>query len=292
MTREPQDSELPLVSIRMPAYNHERFVEAALDSALAADYPNKELVIVDDGSTDSTADIIRAWIARHESEIPVTFLSHENRGLAATLNELGDLCGGDILVPLASDDLLHPNGIRPRVDYLLAHPDKFAVMGDAVLIDEEGRIVGKSALKELNQVNFDDYQSDVGIRRDMIEGKPPPGPCTAVRKSLYDVVGGYDEKLRVIDDWDFYLRIVAKDLLGYIDETVGIYRIHGRNMSRNKEAADLIKLDMIRSVRRNFWLFRGYDQWLLTKRLFSLVTSYARHNLPGQVWSRLGASQG
>lgn len=290
MSELTQDEELPLVSIRMAAYNHERYVEAALDSTLVADYPNKELVIVDDGSTDATPDIIRDWIARHEDEIPITFASHENQGLAATLNELCRLSRGEFLVPLASDDVLHPNAIYPRVRYLQAHPEKLAVIGDALIIDAEGKQTGKSVFDEISRVNRETYQTDAGIRRHIILGAPPPGPCMACRTALYDVIGPYDEKLRVIDDWDFYLRMVAKNLVGITYDTVGIYRIHGRNMSLNPHSRGKIKLDMMRTVRRNYHRFHGYERWLLLRRLYSLSTSYLRHDLPDRLFSSLRGS--
>lgn len=281
---EVRDSELPLVTIRMAAYNHENYVEAALDSALAADYPNKELVIVNDGSTDRTPDIISGWITQHESEIPVTYVSRENRGLPATLNELYALSRGEFLVPLASDDLLHPNGIRPRVAYLLDHPKKMAVVGDAMMIDGEGAVTMKSVLTEVMRIDFDDYATDAGIRRHVIRVAAPPGPCMAARRELYSIIGLADEKMRVIDDWDMYLRMVATDLLGFINVTVGIYRRHGKNMSRDKHSAGLIKLDMIRTIRRNFLRFHGAERRMLLGRLYPLISSYARHDLPGRLF--------
>lgn len=284
MASAPQESDLPLVSIRMPAYNHELYIETALDSTLVVDYPNKELVIVDDGSTDRTPDIIRDWIKRHESEIPVKFVSRENRGLSATLNELYDLCSGAILVPLASDDALHPNGIRPRVDYLLAHSEKMAVVGDAMVIDGDGNVTSKSALTDVNHVDFETYGTDAGFRRHIILGAPPPGPCMAVRRELFRIVGPYDVKLRIIDDWDMYLRMVSKDLIGYVDATVGIYRRHGANMSRSSRASGAIKLDMMRSIRRNFRRFHGGERRMLLGRLYPLIKSYIRHDLPDRLF--------
>ena len=95
--------ERPLVSVRIAAYNHEKFVGRALDSVLAQTYPNIELVIFDDGSSDTTVSQIRAWIRRHDGELPVKFRSRQNRGISATLNELVDWCAGDYIVGLSSD---------------------------------------------------------------------------------------------------------------------------------------------------------------------------------------------
>ena len=75
-----QSTEFPLISVLIPAYNHEQFVCAALDSARQQTYPNIEILIIDDGSTDATAARILAWIGQHQNEVSVNFLTRENRG--------------------------------------------------------------------------------------------------------------------------------------------------------------------------------------------------------------------
>lgn len=88
----------PLVSVLIPAFNHARFVQRCLDSVLEDPYPSKEIVIINDGSSDDTGEQIAAWIALHGHRVPVQFVQRSNRGVAATLNELalrarGSICG-------------------------------------------------------------------------------------------------------------------------------------------------------------------------------------------------------
>ncbi|HUB90970.1 MAG TPA: glycosyltransferase family 2 protein, partial [Dyella sp.] len=95
----------PLVSVLIPAYNHERFVERCLDSVLEDPYPAKEVVIIDDGSVDRTGERIAQWAARYGDRLRVEYVRHEeNRGIAASLNELAARARGEFLRLGASDD--------------------------------------------------------------------------------------------------------------------------------------------------------------------------------------------
>lgn len=105
----------PLVSVLIPAYNHARFVQRCLDSVLEDPYPCKEIVIIDDGSSDATGEKIAQWIATHGHRLPVQFVQRDNRGVAATLNELALRARGDYLRIVASDDYLIPGESKCRL---------------------------------------------------------------------------------------------------------------------------------------------------------------------------------
>jgi len=225
---------LPLVSILIPAFNHERFIERCLDSVLEDPYPAKELVIIDDGSTDGTAARIDAWIARHRHEIPVEYVQRDNRGIAATLNELAARARGEFLRLGASDDYLLPGGLAAMVDYLSAHARKWAVIGDSVVVDQDGRKLHESGMRDLHRADKRLYASDEGIRLAVITQWAIGGPVALVRKRALETVAGWSESLR-IDDWDFFLRLAAHDAIGFIDVNVCAYRIHGTNLSRTRD---------------------------------------------------------
>lgn len=238
MTRDGAVSEVvqcqPLVSVLVPAYNHENFVERCLDSVLEEPYPAKEIVIIDDGSTDATAQRIAAWIARHGDEVPVEYVRRENKGIAATLNELAARARGDFLRLGSSDDYLLPGGIEAQVSYLLAHPGKWAVIGDSLVVDRNGRPLHDSAMRDLHHADKRLYQTDDGIRRAVITQWAVGGPVTLVRRRALERVAGWNEGLR-FDDWDFFLRLCAHDAIGFIDRHVCAYRIHGTNVSRTRD---------------------------------------------------------
>jgi glycosyltransferase involved in cell wall biosynthesis len=231
--------ETPMVSILIPAYNHEDFVERCLDSVLEDSYPAKEVVIIDDGSTDKTAERIAGWIARHGHEVRCEFVQRDNRGIATTLNELAARARGELLRIGASDDYFLPGSLRTLVDYLKAHPRKGAVIGDSIVIDREGRTLHASGMCDLHRADKRDYLSDLGIRRAVISRWAIGGPVTLLRRSELETVARWTEGLR-IDDWDLFLRLAARDAIGFIDVRVCAYRLHGRNVSKTRHRATRI----------------------------------------------------
>ena len=227
---------MPLVSVLIPAFNHERFVQRCLDSVLEDPYPAKELIIIDDGSTDRTAERIADWVATHCMDLPIEYVRRENRGIAATLNELVARASGEFLRPGASDDYLLPGGLDAQVRYLLAHPGKGVVLGDSIVVDQDGRKIHDSGMCDLHGADKKLYRSDDGIRRAVISQWAIGGPVALIRKSALDIVERWSEGLR-IEDWDLFLRLAAQDALGFIDAGVCAYRIHGGNLSKTRHTA-------------------------------------------------------
>ncbi len=104
MRTTDSSTDYPLVTIIIPAYNHENYVERSLASAINQTYPNTEIIIIDDGSTDHTADIIRDVIAKIGHHKNISFLRHDNKGLSKTLNDGLRQAKGLYIEILASDD--------------------------------------------------------------------------------------------------------------------------------------------------------------------------------------------
>ncbi len=225
---------MPLVSVLVPAFNHERFVQRCLDSVLEDPYPAKEIVIIDDGSSDRTWDRIAEWAEQHGSEIPIEYVRRNNRGIAATLNELAARAHGEFLKLGASDDYLLPGGLDVQVRYLLTHPKKWTVIGDSVVVDRHGRKLHDSGMRDLHGADKRLYRSDDGIRRAVISQWAVGGPVAMVRKRSLETVAGWNEAL-CIDDWDFFLRLAAHDAIGFVDMKVCAYRLHGANVSQTRD---------------------------------------------------------
>jgi glycosyltransferase involved in cell wall biosynthesis len=223
----------PLVSIIIPSYNHETYVEECLDSVLAQDYPNKEIMILNDGSKDSTSTVIKNWIEKNGDKISVTFTERENRGIPKTLNELIGFARGQYLVLIASDDRLTPQSITARYEYLKNNPSKLAVVGDCKIINEDGHILHHSAVEEVHKVSKEAYQNDKSLKKLIINFKLLSGPALMVKKSVYTEIGEYDETLRS-EDYDSFLKMTAKNLLGFVNVAVGEYRIHSKNHENTK----------------------------------------------------------
>lgn len=248
------DRDPALVSVVVPAYNHERYVEATLDSVRDEGYPNVEIVVIDDGSADGTWDRICAWKERNAGRLSIQAIRQQNAGLTVTLNRLLDRADGEYVTMLASDDRLVPGGLAARVSVLEARPDLIAVFGDARVVDANGRVTSEHA------IGFGDSRARARLRRDpareIVEHWGVPGPVMLYRRDAVRKLGGYSEDLS-LEDWDLYLRLASRNAIAYIDETVAEYRWHGENTVARPEHAARLADELRRVAWRSRRLFRG-----------------------------------
>ncbi|NNL54778.1 MAG: glycosyltransferase family 2 protein [Woeseia sp.] len=268
---------LPLITVRIPAYNHEQYVCSALDSVKRQEYGNIEIVIIDDGSTDNTAARISEWIESNGGDIKVVFRSRKNRGVSATINELVDMSNGDYLVGLASDDELLPESIVRRYEYLKRHPHKMAVFGDSIVVDADGKKIFDSGIADLHGGDKEKYGTDTGLKREIIQNWSTTGSCIMMRRALHDRFQ-YDESLTV-EDRDFYLQMVSEGLLGFIDHPVSAYRMHETNASVQGKDNLATSLNKFKSLTKNARRFPLKDRHLFIKptlsSFFGIVVYYA-----------------
>jgi len=270
-------SQFELISVLIPAYNHEKYIEKTLNSVLADDYPNKEIVIINDGSSDQTDEIIVRWISKHDSQIAVNYYSRANIGVTKTLNELVARSKGDYLTVIASDDYLLPGSLKARYDFLKSNPDKKAVFGDCIVVDENGEQTHQSGLADLHYAKKDRYLSDNGLKRKIILGWSVPGGTLMVDRNLYDEFQ-YDERY-LIEDLDFFLKMVSKNLLGFIDVSVSAYRVHGDNACMIEKNWIKVQKDIMFSYLRNMKRFGICDKLLLFLPLFNALKPMAFYKI-------------
>jgi len=244
----------PLVSVIVPAYDHERYVAAALDSVRDEGYPNLEIVLIDDGSTDGTWDIVQAWQRANASQVPMRLQRQENAGLTTTLNRLLDMAAGEYVTMLASDDRLVTGGIEARVRFLQRHPTRHAVIGNARVIDGDGRVLRQKAVADGNDSATRRLARDPAGQ--IIENFAIPGPVLLYRARAVLAIGGYLEGQQ-LEDWDLYLRLAARDWLGFVDRPVADYREHEANTVRRPELRGSLARELARTAFRRRKLFRG-----------------------------------
>ena len=262
---------MALVSVLIPAYNHQAYVAQTLDSILNDNFKDKEIVIINDGSTDDTDDVIRKWINKNKNKISIIYKSRENRGLPKTLNELLRLSSGSYLVALSSDDYLLDGGIEKRYLYLVSHPDKYAVFADCIVVDNESRKTHDSGLFELRNADKKRLFSDEGIKKEFISNFVVPGPVLMVRRDFYNQFGNFNEEM-YMEDYDLYLRFASKSLIGFLDEKVSAYRLHDANMSsiNNQEFVKLLEHSK-KTLLLHLDNFKGYNNLLLIKEIIKFT---------------------
>ena len=132
---ETEQREMPpLVSVLMASYNHEKYVEAAVRSIMAQKGVAFELIVIDDGSTDSSPEILE----RLQAELKFSYIHRPNRGLVATMNELVSMARGKYFCSFASDDIMPQGRLEKQSAYLELHPEESLCFGQIVLMDKDG----------------------------------------------------------------------------------------------------------------------------------------------------------
>lgn len=216
-------SNEPLVSVCIPSYNHARFLPEAIESVLAQTYPNVELIIVDDGSTDDSLSIARQYEAKYPDLIQVhTHPNGANRGISATANLAYGFSKGKYWSGLPSDDILCKDKLEKQVKYLEANPEIGFVYSYGDYIDERSNnLPGRFGR---------DITGDADPLESIIRGNVIPGMSVLARREAVEKVGLHDENL-IYSDWDYWLRFFAHCKGGFIPESLVEYRIHSYNTS-------------------------------------------------------------
>lgn len=264
---DKEKDNMPLVTIGVPLYNHEVFIQDCLDSILADSYPNKEIIVLDDGSTDRSLSVVRQWIAKNDnSQKGIKLISRTNRGLCKTLNEMIAMAQGEFICLVASDDYLLDGGIQRRVEYLEKNSEKLAVFSDCFVVDELGNVISNSGISEFYNGRKKCLKDEHFLKYELIFRWCIPGPVLLARKRLYEKVGYYDERL-MVEDWDFYLRMLKCNVLGFLDEKVAKYRIHGTNtcIGITSKSEKYLKSQIL-TIEKNFQSFNRLQRMRLLAR--------------------------
>lgn len=262
-------NELPLVSALIPCYNHEGYITQCLDSIISDTYANKEIIIINDGSTDDSNNIIKNWISQHENEIYITYKSRENKGLCATLNELLGLSKGKYLFLIASDDALYGNTIKKRVEILEENEikGKLVLISDALVIDNDSNVILQSSMSEYNKGNKLKYKTDEGIMEEVISNPSISGATNFINRKIFSIIGLYPEDLKA-EDWYFYQRAAAEKAMLFWDKPVSLYRVHPANTSGSVASNDK-QLGLAKSIIKTY--YRNYKKFPFKYKLFSLI---------------------
>lgn len=239
--------QAPLVSVIMPVYNGERFISEAIDSVCSQTLQEWELIIVNDGSTDQTQAIVRGY-----SDERIILVYQENAGEANARNKALSLARGKYIAFLDADDLFQPNALSQLADYLSTTPEYGAVYSDGVISNNEGLVAGK-----LSDLRADNYQGNL-IEHLVIYSLMTVPCCVMVRVDVIrEFQISFDEQLVIGPDWDFYIQLARKTLIGYLPIITCTYRIHVVNISKTsgieRRKNDLIKIR--RKVLSQDWFY-------------------------------------
>jgi glycosyltransferase involved in cell wall biosynthesis len=241
---EPGPADGPRVSVVMPAYNHAHYVAAALDSVLAQSHANLEIIVVNDGSKDSTGAVLDDYAARCRTHA-LTIVHQPNAGAHEAINHGLALARGEVVALMNSDDLYAPN----RLERMLAEMNRCGAglaISNTRFVDERGNDVAVT----------DPYVKQ--LRRAIAEAMRSPDPLYVLiqsnismstgnfvfRRELLERTGGFCA-MRVCHDWDFLLAASYETPLTFIDEPLYLYRLHGANTFSSSRVQAAFELEQL-----------------------------------------------
>lgn len=235
----------PLVSVIIPAYNHEMYIEEALQSVINQTYKNIQLIVINDGSTDGTGAVIAKFIKKN-NKFNIEYLSKANEGVCRTLNKGLELAKGKYVALLASDDMCTPDRIEKQLQLMEENANIGLVFSDHYFIrfNQITRIKATDYKPNIKKCFINNIQN-VNMYEKLLTENFIPALTVFIRKECFDKVGGFDNNLWA-EDYDMWLRISKEFPIAFIDEPLAYYRIHDSNLSHT--AVSFATFKVIRAI--------------------------------------------
>lgn len=211
-------SDLPRISIVTPSFNHARFIRQTVRSVLEQDYDNLDYLVIDDGSSDNTLDLL-ATIKDPRCRI----IKQNNRGLAAVLERGFRETNSDIMGWVNSDDMLMPGALTKVASCFMTHTQHEFIYGDGIIIDEQGK--PQQVRKEINfypRILLWDFCYILQ-------------PGAFWRRSLYQKVGGIDTTFKHCMDYDLWMRFTQYSKPFHLPEFLCIVRFHSKSLTKTQQ---------------------------------------------------------
>ena len=231
------DEESPLVSIVIPCYNHENFVQDCIQSVIDQTYENIELIIIDDGSKDSSVEKIQQMVLVCKKRFArFEFRSRPNKGLSATLNEALEWCQGEYYSAIASDDMMLPEKTQIQVRYLNQDSTLLGVFGGVKIIDKNSNFI-RLSMPSKRKLNFKNlFLSNYTIM----------APTQLIRLANVKMLGNKPFPGHIVlEDSYMWLKLSEVGRLENIPYVLSKYRVHDSNTMGKIELINQGKLDVI-----------------------------------------------
>lgn len=233
-----ENSNQPLVSVLMPAYKQAEFVADALRSLQSQTYSNWEVAVVDDGSPDNVAEIVKEFA---DKDPRIKFYHTENHGLSGARNNAARFTVGGFIIPLDADDIFHPEYIEECVR-------EFRNNTETRMVYCQWEFFG--ATSKTPEISYSGYKKLLTNNTIFCSGM--------YRRSDFERIGGYDEKIPYgFEDWEFWLRLLDEDArVVQIQKPLFRYRIKENSMT-----VDLHKEENLRTT-RNYLVRKHWEKYL------------------------------
>ena len=249
----------PKISVIIPVYNGEKYIEEAIESILAQTYKNVELIVINDGSTDKSFEKIKPYLTLQH----IRYIEQKNKGTAAARNAGIRNSSGEYIAFLDHDDLWLPYKLEHQVEYMRENPEIGLVHGKFAFIDKSGKSLQKKRkFIGISGMCFQDLflLNRIGL------------VTVLIRRECIQKAGYFDEEIKFCEDYAMWLRISRYFPVGYIDRELSLRRIHESNKSHNSIQQKTDTLKILKKMLQEFpdtWRIVGKQR--VKERLFYLT---------------------
>jgi len=258
---------LPLVSIILPTYNCASFLPHSIGTILSQTYNSYEIIVIDDGSTDNTKEVLYPFMQR----IKYIRLEH-NKGLPTARNTGIQSAQGKYIAFIDADDLWIPEKLRTDIEYFETHPEVSMVYSKHINIDEKGNDLNGNTKNKLPSGNI--FTQLFSEQNFIITSS------VVVRKEIFETTGLFDGQLFNCQDWDLWLRIAFHFQVAGIDKPLVKYRHNPHSLSKNRNNVLKYQKIVIDKIYNTFKdQENGINEKLYKKRLASHYAKVGRYYL-------------
>ena len=206
-----------IITVYITNFNYGEYLEEAIESVLAQTINNYELIIIDDGSTDKSLEILK----KYEYRKNIKFIKQKNKGLNVTNNIALRISKGKYIIRLDADDWLKNNALEILSDHMEKNSDIGLVFADYYKVNKDGQIIEEIRRHDFQEVTLLD--------------QPAHGACTLIRTSCLKSIGGYDESFRCQDGFDLWIRFIQNYKVNNINQPLFYYRQHNKNLTKQEK---------------------------------------------------------
>jgi len=255
--------DIPKISIVIPAYNREQYIGEAIESAIAQTTPSMEIVIIDDGSTDNTAEIVSRYVSNN-----VRYVWKEHEGQPHSRNRGIQESRGDFILWLDSDDTLMPHTVSTYIDQLSRYPEVDVLYGKIVKTNAQDKILSEN-------FHQDYYHNNDELISLLFSANRVPQPGTMVRKSIYERYGGYNLDFKRAPDYEFIVRIAPHAIFKHVGIAVSTWRWHENNNASGQLITDFSReLEVANSMLKRFSIQQLFPDLDWNDKQTSLAVAY------------------
>ncbi|OQX24791.1 MAG: glycosyl transferase [Desulfobacteraceae bacterium IS3] len=224
--------EKPRVSVIIPAFNRSRMLKEAVDSVLAQDFTDFELIVTDDGSTDDTPEILQSY------QENIIVIRQENKGVSAARNAGIAAASGEYLAFLDSDDLWLPGKLSEQIAFFNSHPDALICQTEEIWIRNGIRVNPKLKHRKLSGMIF-----EPSLHLCLVSPS-----AVMIKRRLFETVGLFDESLPACEDYDLWLRISCKYPIFLTEKAMIIKRGGHEDQLSRAPGLDKFRIQAIKKI--------------------------------------------